>query len=55
MEICVTPLHCSYVQIGYGIHFPYANAPEVEFDWEMNKLTIDDENWKSALQMKSDE
>lgn len=45
-EICVTPLHCSYGQIGYTINFPYANAPEVEYDWEMNKLTIDDENWK---------
>lgn len=46
-EICVTPLHCSYGQIGYTINFPYTNAPEVEYDWEMNKLTIDDEigNW----------
>ena len=45
-EICVTPLHCSYGQIGYSIHFPYTNAPVLEYDWEMNKLTIDDENWK---------
>lgn len=46
-EICVTPLHCSYGQIGYTINFPYTNAPEVEYDWEMNKLTIGDEigNW----------
>lgn len=22
-EICVTPLHCSYGQIGYTVHFPY--------------------------------
>jgi len=20
--------------------------PEVEYDWEMGKLTVDDENWK---------
>ena len=45
-EICVTPLHCSYGQIGYTVHFPYSNMPEVEYDWEMGKLTIDEENWK---------
>ena len=38
-EICVTPLHCSYGQIGYTVHFPYSNMPEVEYDWEMGKLT----------------
>ena len=32
-EICVTPLHCSYGQIGYTVHFPYSNMPEVEYDW----------------------
>lgn len=48
-EICVTPLHCSYGQIGYTINFPYTNAPEVEYDWEMNKLTIGDENWKIGM------
>ena len=37
-EICVTPLHCSYGQIGYTIHFPYTNIPEVEYDWELKKL-----------------
>ena len=40
-EICVVPLHCSYGQIGYTVHFPYSDIPEVEYDWEMNKLTID--------------
>lgn len=30
----------------YTINFPYTNAPEVQYDWEMNKLTIDDENWE---------
>lgn len=50
-EICVTPLHCSYGQIGYTIHFPYSpDMPEVEYDWEMKKLTIDEENWKTYLQ-----
>ena len=48
-EICVTPLHCSYGQIGYTVHFPYSNMPEVEYDWEMGKLTVDEENWKEYL------
>ena len=39
----------SYGQIGYSIHFPYTNAPTLEFDWEMDNLTIDDENWKDYL------
>ena len=25
-EICVTPLHCSYGQIGYTVHFPYSTC-----------------------------
>ena len=45
-EICVTPLHCSYGQIGYSVHFPYTNMPKVEYDWEMGKLTINGEKWK---------
>lgn len=49
-EICVTPLHCSYGQIGYTVNFPYTNMLEVEYDWEMGKLTIDGEKWKSYLQ-----
>lgn len=49
-KICVTPLHCSYGQIGYSVHFPYTDMPTVEFDWEMNKLTIGGLNWKSYLQ-----
>ena len=27
-EICVTPLHCSYGQIGYSVHFPYINMAQ---------------------------
>lgn len=48
-EICVTPLHCSYGQIGYTIHFPYANSTELEYDWEISVLTIDDEDWREYL------
>lgn len=48
-EICVTPLYRSYGQIGYTVYFPYANMPAVEYDWEMGKLTIDGEKWKTYL------
>ena len=49
-EICVTQLHCSFGQIGYTVHFPYTDMPQVEYDWEMDKLTIGKENWESYLQ-----
>ena len=39
-EICVVPLHCSYGQIGYTVHFPYSDIPEVEYDWEINVSII---------------
>ena len=28
---------------------PYTNMPEVEYDWEMGKLTIGGEKWKNYL------
>ena len=31
-EICVVPLHCSYGQIGYTVHFPYSDIPGVGSD-----------------------
>ena len=43
-EICVMPLHCSYGQIGYTVHFLYSDMPEVEYDREMNELTVGGEN-----------
>ena len=49
-DICVIPLHCSYGQIGYTVYFPYANMPEVEYDWEMDRLTVDEENWQEYFQ-----
>ncbi len=53
-EICVTPLHCSYGQIGYTIHFPYSRTPmpEIEYDWELHKLLIDEMQWKEWLEME---
>ena len=44
--ICVTPLHCSYGQIGYTVNFPYTSLPEVKYDYELKKLTVDGVNWK---------
>ena len=38
-EICVTPLHCSYGQIGYTVHFPYT------------KVAIIGEIWKSRAKL----
>ena len=46
----VTLLLCSYGQIGYAVHFPYSDMPEVEYDWELNSLTIDGEEWRIYLQ-----
>lgn len=50
-ELCVTPLHASYGQIGYTIHFPYSREPmpELEYDWELDDLTIDEMDWKEWL------
>ena len=50
-ELCVTPLHASYGQIGYTIHFPYSREPmpELEYDWELDVLTIDEMDWKEWL------
>ena len=41
-DLCVTPLHVSYGQIGYTIHFPYSRdpMPELAYDWEMDDLTM---------------
>ena len=45
-EICVTPLHCSYGQIGYTVQFSLTPTCR---KWNMignGKLTVDEENWK---------
>ena len=56
-DLCVTPLHVSYGQIGYTIHFPYSHDPmsELAYDWEMNDLTIDEENWQKWLSPVEDD
>ena len=32
------------------VYFPYSNMPEVEYDWEMGRLTVDEENWQEFFQ-----
>ena len=56
-DLCVTPLHVSYGQIGYTIHFPYScdPMPELAYDWEMNDLTIDEEDWQKWLSPEEDD
>ena len=56
-DLCVTPLHASYGQIGYTIHFPYSRdpMPELAYDWELNDLTIDEEEWQKWLAPDDDE
>lgn len=50
-NICVTPLFASYGQIGYTIYFPYSEEPmpEIEYDWELDDLTIDETDWREWL------
>ncbi len=46
-EIAVMPLFCSYGQIGYSVYFPYQSSmPEINYDWELKELTVDDMAWK---------
>ena len=56
-DLCVTPLHASYGLIGYTIHFPYSRdpMPELAYDWEMNDLTIDEEDWRKWLSPDEDD
>ena len=43
-ELCVTPLHASYGQIGYTIHFPYSREPMPELIlWGESAAFL---NWK---------
>ena len=56
-DLCVTPLHVSSGQIGYTINFPYYRnpMPELAYDWEMNDLTIDEEDWQKWLSPEEDD
>lgn len=49
--ICVQPLFCSYGQIGYSVYFPHSREPmpDVEYDWELHRLTLDETDWRAWL------
>lgn len=55
-DICVQPLFCSYGQIGFSLYFPYSSEPmpEIEYDWELHKLTFDEEDWQEYLSCMND-
>lgn len=53
-EICVTPLFCSYGQIGYTVYFPYSGMPDVEYDWDMRELTIDEMDYRKYFEQEQD-
>ena len=57
LPLFVTPLHASYGQIGYTIHFPYSRdpMPELAYDWEMDDLTIDEKDWQKWLSPEEDD
>ena len=56
LNLCVQPLFCSYGQIGYSVHFPYAvrPMPDLEYDWETGRLLIDEVGWKEYLSDNGD-
>ncbi len=35
--------------MGYCIHFPYSNLPDIDYDWETQKLTVDEMDWKDWM------
>ena len=50
-EIAISPVFCSYGQIGFCVYFPYqASMPDVHYDWEMEELTIDEMDWNVFFQ-----
>ena len=53
-EFCVTPLFCSYGQIGYTVNFPYSRMPDVEYDWEFDELTIDEMDYRKYFEQEQD-
>ncbi len=47
-EIQTMPVFASYGTIGFSVQVFHCNV-EVQYDWEMKELTIDDMNWKEWL------
>lgn len=50
-EICVTPLHCSYGQIGYTVHFPYDHNIGLDANLQaVNEKLNELEEYRAELQ-----
>ena len=51
VEIQTMPLFCSYGIIGFTATICAETKYEIEYDWEMKELTIDDEPWKEFINL----
>lgn len=51
VEIMTCPLFVSYGQIGFTASISGKTQYEIEYDWEMGKLAIDDVEWKQSLNL----
>lgn len=49
VEIQTMPLFCSYGTIGFTATICAETKYEIQYDWEMKELTIDDEPWKEFV------
>lgn len=49
VEIQTMPLFCSYGKIGFTIIVYAKTQYEIQYDWEMKELTIDEEDWKDYI------
>jgi hypothetical protein len=49
VEIQTMPLFCSYGKIGFTITVYAKTQYEIQYDWEMKELTIDEEDWKDYI------
>lgn len=48
-ETWATMLHCSYGTIGYTVSFPYDYLPSIEYDWETDKITIQETDFEDYI------
>lgn len=55
VEIAVIPLHCSYGQIGYTIYFPFSTMPEIQYDWELNELLVDETEYQTWITLNDNQ
>lgn len=51
IKIATGPLFCSYGQIGFCVTVYSDTQHELEYDWEMKKLTIDGLPYQDAINL----